>query len=100
MVGDHMGILCAVVFYFFFFTILMSDARCWIVDLFNHCLDLPGAFFFFLGPWAKNCMSIRQYFDILLLPSPACIECQEVTRLYHLSVSSCSCYAKEPHGPS
>jgi hypothetical protein len=25
---------------------LMSDAGCWIVDLFNHCLDLPGAFFF------------------------------------------------------
>ena len=41
-----MGILCAVVFYFFFFTILMSDAGCWIVDLFNHSLDLPGAFFF------------------------------------------------------
>jgi hypothetical protein len=25
---------------------LMSDAGCWIVDLFNHSLDLPGAFFF------------------------------------------------------
>jgi hypothetical protein len=42
-----MGILCAVVFYFFFFTIF--DVRCLIVGLFNHCLGFLGAFFLTLG---------------------------------------------------